>query len=90
MLIPPSLMKERRSAYAVYTKRMEEEKSRKEKDTQQNAKLTKKDHDTQNIPKELKSRKRSCSEVHKTITKKQATQEEELCTAKRVFHEANQ
>ena len=51
MLIPPSLMKERRSAYAVYTKRMEEEKSRKEKDTQQNAKLTKKDHDTQNIPK---------------------------------------
>ena len=69
---------------------MEEEKSIEEKDTQQNVKLTKQDHDTQNIPKELESRKRPCSEVHKTITKKQATQEEELCTAERVFHEANQ
>ena len=51
MPITPSLMQARRSAYAVYIKRMEEEKERKEKDMQQNAKTASEDHDTQNIPK---------------------------------------
>ena len=69
---------------------MEEEKASKEKDMQQNAKTAKEDHDTQKIPKELASRKMSLSEMHKTITKKQATQEEELRTAEGVFHKANQ
>ena len=69
----PSLVQARRSTYSVCTKRMEEEKARKEKDMQQNAKTAKEDPDTQNTPKELESRKRSLSEVHKTITKKEAT-----------------
>ena len=60
---------------------MEEERARKEKDIQQKAKMAKDDCNTQNIPKELESRNRSLSEVHKSITKKRATQEEELCTA---------
>ena len=42
------------------------------------------DHDTQNIPKELETRKRLLSEVHKPITQKQATQEE-LHIAESVF-----
>ena len=61
MPITPS-MQVRQSAYAVYTKRMEEQKARKDKDMQQNAKTDNEDEDTQNIPKELESRKRSLSE----------------------------
>ena len=38
MSVIPSLMQTRRSAYAVYTKRMEEGKTIKEKDMQHNAK----------------------------------------------------
>ena len=49
MQITPSLIQARRSAYAVYTKCMEEEKARKEKDMQQKAKTDNEDQDTQNI-----------------------------------------
>ena len=38
----------------------------------------------------MESRKRSLSEKHSNITKEQATHEEELRTAERLFHEAYQ
>ena len=72
----------------MYTKHIEEEKARKEKDMQQNAKMDNEDHDTQNIPKELESRKRSLLEVQNTITKKQASQEEELRPLERIFRKS--
>ena len=62
MPITHSLMQARRSAYAVYTKRMEEEKAKKKKDMQHTAKLAKEDQDTQTI---IKIRFRSTQKHHK-------------------------
>lgn len=89
MPITPSLLQARRSAYAAYSKRMEEEKARKEKERQQRAKEIKDNQDKQEALKELESRKRSLSEKECNIAKEQATQEEELRTAERLFLEAN-
>ena len=47
--ITPALMQARRSSYAVYTKCMEVEKARKDKDIQQMTKRANEDQDTQNI-----------------------------------------
>ena len=49
MSVTPFLMQVRRSAYAVYTKRMEEGKPRKEKDMQQKVKTSKEDPDIENM-----------------------------------------
>ena len=74
MAITPSLMQSRRSSYAVYAKCMEEEQERNEKDMQQKTKTANEDQYTQNIIQQLKSRKRSLLEEHKSTTKEQATQ----------------
>ena len=64
-------------------------KSRNEMDMQQKAKTDNADQDTHDIILKLESRKWSLSEEHNSITKERATQQEELCTAERPFHEAN-
>ena len=58
----------------------------KDKDMHQKAKTANEYQDTQNIIKYLKSRKWSLSEVHKSIIKEQATQEEELITEEHLFY----
>ena len=74
MAITPSLMQARRSSYAVHAKCMEEEQERNEKDMQQKTKTDNEDQYTQNIMQQLKSRKWSLLEEHKSTTKEQATQ----------------
>ena len=89
MPITPSLMQTQRSAYAVHTKRIEEEKVREDQEMHHKAKAAKENQHTQNILKQLESRKGSLSEVQKCITKEQATQEE-MRTAERLFREVSQ
>ena len=53
------------------------------------AMTAKDDQHTHNII-TIESRKRSLSEVHKSISREQVTQEDEFLTAESLFHEASQ
>ena len=65
-------------------------KSKKEKYMQQKAKTDNEARDTQYIILKLESRKWSLSEEHKSITKKQETQQEDLVHSRTTLYKLNQ
>ena len=90
MPITPELMKARQTAYAVYVKRMEEERVQKENEKLQCAKKALEEEEKRKCLKEMESKKRKLGERDSDIAKEQVKQEKEVQTARRLFREANE
>ena len=88
--IAPELMKARQTAYAVYAKRMEEERVQKENEKLQCAKKALEEEERRKCWKEMESKKRKLGERDSDIAKEQVKQEKEVQTARRLFREANE
>ena len=89
MQITPSLMQARKSAYAVYSVRMAEEREKKGKEKRLKEQMQKEAQEKQEAIKTLDQKKRTLEDIEKSVTEEQDKCKEEMCAVERLYGEVN-